>query len=96
MDIIWLELNAELELDLYMINHGDEVFIPGISYPKHPNRRSPYPTKRRLRKDLVYTQLELIQQSNVKHSNSCNETIGYVYGGILCWMQFEGAGKNSR
>ena len=83
MDIIWLELNAELELDLYIINHGDEVFIPGFSYPKHPNRLSSYPTKQRLRKNLVYTQIELTQQSNVQHSSSCNGTIGYVYGGIL-------------
>ena len=86
LDIIWLELNAELELDLYIINYGDQVFIPGLTFPKHPNRLSPYPTKLRLKKNLVYIPIELTKQSNVKSSSSCNRTSGYTYGRkYLAW-----------
>ena len=80
LDIIWLELNAELELDLYIINHGDQVFIPGLTFPKHPNRLSPYPTKLRLKKNLVYIPIELTKESNIRSSSSCNGTAGYTYG----------------
>ena len=80
LDIIWLELNADLELDLYIMERGDEVFIPGLMFPKHPNRLSSYPTIQRLRKNLVYTQVELTKQSNVQASSYCNKTVGYTYG----------------
>ena len=62
------------------MERGDEVFIPGLFFPKHPNRLSSYPTIQRLRKNLVYTQVELTKQSNVQAGQDCNRTIGYTYG----------------
>ena len=62
------------------MERGDEVFIPGLFFPKHPNRLSSYPTIQRLRKNLVYTQVELTKQSNVQAGQDCNRTVGYTYG----------------
>ena len=80
-EIIWLELKATYDFELYVIVPGDEVFIPASMFPKHPQRILSYPAKQSLSKTLAYSQIQLTKQANVIQSETCNSTDGYVYGG---------------
>ena len=82
-EIIWLELVDDFDLDLYVIDHEDEVFAPSFIWPKNSRRLLEYPAKQRLGKTLSYIQLQLTKQSNKQYSKPCNSTLGYVYGGKL-------------
>ena len=82
-DIIWLELKAAYDFELYVIVPGDEVFIPSGFWPKHPQRILSYPANQPLSKTLAYAQVQLTKLVNVVQSDSCNSTDGYVYGGKI-------------
>ena len=75
-DVIWLELNADFNLKIYLINPGDEIFAPFNIWPISPQEK-------KLRKMNEYTEIRLIKQSKVsnKKKDDCNPSPEYVYGG---------------
>ena len=76
-----LELKATFDFDLYLLEPGDEIFIPSGIMPNHPQRTLPYPRTQQQKKTLSYSTIQLSKQSQLQHSPSCNGTKGYVYGG---------------
>ena len=78
-----LELKATFDFDLYLLEPGDEVFIPATIWPNHPQRALSYPRMHQQKKTLSYSTIQLSKQSQVQHSASCNGTKGYVYGGKI-------------
>ena len=76
-DFIWLELNSEFDLNLYVINPGDDIFAPFFHFPTPP-------TKQHLSKNLAWTQIMLTKETKETKRNkneTCNGNNGYVYGG---------------
>ena len=78
-----LELKAEFDFELFLLEPGDEVFIPQFIWPNHPQRILSYPGIHNQRKTLSYSTIQLSKQSQVQHSGGCNDTKGYVYGGRI-------------
>ena len=68
-------MKTKLELNVYIIDRGDEVFIPNFMFPKNP-------PSQRLSKTNAYATMHVKKQSNVVQRESCNDTTGYVYGGM--------------
>lgn len=75
-DTLWLELNAKFNLKLYAINPGDEVFAPMFVWPN-------YPPEQKLDRMLAWTQIWLTKETKLRKGDECNNTHGYVFGGIL-------------
>ena len=74
-DVIFLELNAKFDLKIYLINPGDEVFVPLNIWPINPPEQI-------LSSKNEYIQIELKKESKVSGKN-CNDSLDYVYGGKL-------------
>lgn len=74
-DMIWFELNADFDLELYVFNPGEEVFVPAFMWPNYPAQKS-------LSKSLEWAQIKLTKESQ-KLAEICNDTSGYVYGGKI-------------
>ena len=75
-DTIWLELNSNFDLNLYVLNPGDEVFVPVFLWPN-------YPAEQRIRKSLAWSKIDLTKTSEKLKKGTCNDTSGYVYGGKI-------------
>ena len=75
-DIIWLELNSNFDLNLYVINPGDEIFVPAFLFPNYPAQQS-------LRKTLEWKQIKLTKESTRMEKETCNDASGYVFGGKI-------------
>ena len=71
---MWLELNSNFDLKLYVINRGDEIFVPTGMWPN-------YPTEQKIRKTLAWVEINLMKESQMMQLETCNDTISYVYGG---------------
>ena len=70
-----MELNANFDLKLYLVNPGDEVFAPMNIWPISP-------PEQRLSSKNEYMQIELTKESKILKKN-CNNDMDYVYGGII-------------
>ena len=75
-DVIWLELNSEFDLNLYLLNSGEQIFVPVNMFPIKP-------VKKHLPRNLVWAKLSLAKQTLRSKTGECNGTVGYVYGGNL-------------
>ena len=78
-----LEVKAISDFDLYVVDPGEEVFIPSFIWPNHPQRILSYPAVKRLRRTLSYSTIQLTKQSYADKSDSCNGTKSYIYGGKM-------------
>ena len=74
-DVIFMELNAKFDLKIFLINPGDEIFVPMNIWPISP-------PEQQLRSKNEYIQIELKKESKVSRKN-CNDSLDYVYGGKL-------------
>lgn len=70
-----MELNANFDLKIYLINPGDEIFAPMNIWPISP-------PEQRLSSKYVYSQIELIKESKISRKN-CTNDVDYVYGGKM-------------
>ena len=70
-----MELNANFDLKIYLINPGDEIFAPMNIWPISP-------PEQRLSSKNVYSQIELIKESKISRKN-CTDDVDYVYGGKM-------------
>ena len=67
---------------MYVINPGDEVFVPIFNWPN-------YPATQGLRKTSEWSEIKLTKESKLTQKQTCNDTTGYLYGGkILFTPQF--------
>ena len=73
-DFIWIESNSEFDLNLHVINPGDDIFAPFFFFPY-------VPLKTHLSQSLAWTQFRLTKETKRDKSKECNEMIGYQYGG---------------
>ena len=74
-------MNAKFDLDILFLEPGEEIFIPSAMWLKHPQRDLAYPLQERLKTTLAYTRLQLTRQKSLEHTNACNGSKDYVYGG---------------
>ena len=74
--MIWLELNSEFDLNLYLINPGDQIFVPVSLFPIKP-------VKKHLSRSLVWAQILVTKQTTRSKTGDCNDTVDYVYGGKM-------------
>lgn len=72
--MIWLELSTKLELQLYIIEPGNEIFIPADTWVQDPQMM-------RLKKDHSYVEMKLQKQTVSLRPKTCKSTEGYDYGG---------------
>ena len=68
-----MELNANFDLKIYLINPGDEIFASMNIWPISP-------PEQRLSSKNVYSQIELTKESKISRKN-CTDDVDYVYGG---------------
>ena len=72
-----MELNANFDLKIYLMNPGDEVFAPMNIWPIIPREQ-------RLSSKNVYSQIELTKFSKKSlQSRYCNSQVDYFYGGKI-------------
>ena len=72
-----MESNATIDLKIYLINPGDEVFVPLNIWPTNPPEQL-------LSSMNEYIQIELKTESKVSRKD-CNDSLDYVYGGKFCF-----------
>ena len=73
-DTIWLELISKSNLNLYLIEPGNEIFIPTFVWPKNP-------TVQVLKPDHAWVDMKLTKTKTSLRKGTCNNDQGYVYGG---------------
>ena len=71
-----MELKAGVDLRLYLIDPGNEIFAPMWVWKF-------IPTQQQLRKTDEWIEIRLSKEVTVVDQNDCNTTKEYVYGGIL-------------
>ena len=72
--MIWLELSTKLELYLFIIEPGNEIFIPIDMWVQDPKTVT-------LRKDHSYVEMKLQKQTVSHQPKLCKRIEGYDYGG---------------
>ena len=76
-DFLWVELNSEYDLHMFVINPGDDIFIPFFLFPITP-------VNTYLSQDLAWTQIRLTKETKRERSikdKPCNDKDDYIYGG---------------
>ena len=68
-----MELNAKFDLKIYVINPGEEVFVPLNVWPINPPEQL-------LSSKNEYIHIEFRKESKVSWNN-CNDSLDFVYGG---------------
>ena len=70
-----MELNAKFDLKIYVINPGEEVFVPLNIWPINP-------PEQQLSSKNEYIHMEFQKESKVSRKK-CNDSLDFVYGGKL-------------
>ena len=69
-------MNSEFDLNMHVINPGDDIFAPFFLFPY-------VPLKAHLSQSVAWTQMRLAKETKRDKSKECNAMIGYQYGGKL-------------
>ena len=81
--MIILELNAAFDLTLYALSPGDEVFVPTGLFPNLPASQKLATTLSWAKMKLTKSTKRMIMKKGENDEDKCNDTVGYVYGGIF-------------
>ena len=75
-DTLWLELTTKYDLRLYLIEPGNEIFIPAFLWTK-------VPTSQPLKRSLTFMTIKVHRRDKLLKKGTCGQRNNHKYAGII-------------
>ena len=75
-DTLWLELTTKYDLRLYLIEPGNEIFIPAFLWTK-------VPTLQPLKRSLTFINIKVHKRNKLLKKGTCEQRDNRKYAGIF-------------
>ena len=74
-DMIWIYLDSEKELNVYVLGHGLDIFIPLFLWTKPPSYAE-------ITKDTIVADVKITKNLLIKNGNNCEDYDDKGYSGL--------------